>query len=504
MSGWLLVRQRKVRVNKTPEDINSLFEFSDKIESRGRKDRYTDSTEGILFDWRYEWAVQPREGVYEITEKAYITRGWFFMSSFFLIGCLFSLPVISLIESILVLVPLAVSLIFLLFYLFSIRLIIHRETPLIDFIKEQPDQIGVVPYLSFLIVMMIISIMAVPIAFWEGYQYLPGVAASTLIVVYFVFQEQIEQFSIKWQEIFFKSVNKIPTIVFSYTYSLVMISLPALIFVFSLKTALFRDLFDSMPNFIAITYAVNILFNLSMISSRFVDDATYSRARHRQYGSDVSSNLVLSITAAVTVFVSLGFGYLSIRVFSSFDLINSISPGFPTRLIIGSSVIPFLILISGFVYQVWSIFSGIISIRQEIQQQDLGEDYQPSVSTYMLETDGYFAGSVFLGWEEAIVVSEGLAEELSNEELDAIIAHEDSHVVKHEAKMTVLIALLSPLILVGKNVTYVWLNFRSREYRADQVTWCGVRLGRECVTEFLLFVGASDKPVGEVVWLKRV
>jgi Zn-dependent protease with chaperone function len=426
------------------------------------------------------------------------------MSSFFLIGCLFSLPVISLIESILVLVPLAVSLIFLLFYLFSIRLIIHRETPLIDFIKEQPDQIGVVPYLSFLIVMMIISIMAVPIAFWEGYQYLPGVAASTLIVVYFVFQEQIEQFSIKWQEIFFKSVNKIPTIVFSYTYSLVMISLPALIFVFSLKTALFRDLFDSMPNFIAITYAVNILFNLSMISSRFVDDATYSRARHRQYGSDVSSNLVLSITAAVTVFVSLGFGYLSIRVFSSFDLINSISPGFPTRLIIGSSVIPFLILISGFVYQVWSIFSGIISIRQEIQQQDLGEDYQPSVSTYMLETDGYFAGSVFLGWEEAIVVSEGLAEELSNEELDAIIAHEDSHVVKHEAKMTVLIALLSPLILVGKNVTYVWLNFRSREYRADQVTWCGVRLGRECVTEFLLFVGASDKPVGEVVWLKRV
>jgi Zn-dependent protease with chaperone function len=466
MSRWFLAWQRDASVNQTWEDIDSLFEFSDDVVQEGQRSRYRDESEGTIFSWRYEWIVAPGEGAIEVSEKAYVTPSWFFTTSFFLIGFLLSHVIGAQAESILNPILLAASLFFFILYVLTVLRVFEYNSPVRDFFRKQADQDVFHPYFSFILALLppFFSML------WLNgvLQYVAATVIVALVFGYFIFQGQVERYSIRWQETFVRLAKQLPAIVVEYGRSLLMVSLPLWLYVILIEQSIFFILIDAFPYITAILYVLLALFLLKMASVGFVEGSSIGKTRFRRYGSEVSNRWVMRVSTAVTVLTALGFGYLSFRFLSRIRLLTSVASEIPGLLIISVSAVPVLILGFGFAYQIWSLLSGLFAIGWRVRRRDLAEDYQTEVNTYLLEYDGYYAGAVDLGWKEFIIVSKGLVKELSSEELDAIIAHEDSHIFKQEAKLAVLIGFLSPIILIGKNVVYSLLDFRAREYHADR------------------------------------
>ncbi len=86
----------------------------------------------------------------------------------------------------------------------------------------------------------------------------------------------------------------------------------------------------------------------------------------------------------------------------------------------------------------------------------------------LLESDAVTVGAASNGLQDYIVVTSGLIDVLEPDELETVLAHEERHIKRGDATIGFVVALLSPLLLVGKNVFYSLFDFREREFAADR------------------------------------
>jgi hypothetical protein len=89
-------------------------------------------------------------------------------------------------------------------------------------------------------------------------------------------------------------------------------------------------------------------------------------------------------------------------------------------------------------------------------------------SDTLLDVDYFEAGSYSLGVRNYIFVSQPVLEELSKDENEAILAHEEAHVKNADALLSFLIPMLYLAIFTGKNAIYTVIDFRGREFKADK------------------------------------
>lgn len=133
-----------------------------------------------------------------------------------------------------------------------------------------------------------------------------------------------------------------------------------------------------------------------------------------------------------------------------------------------TTTIPLLYFIIGFLFQIY------MWIKQKYEfigcTSSLSVKYNTSASVLELETDELSAKAVSTGFNNYILIPSSILRgenSLNEEEISAIIAHEESHIKNKESLLTFYVPILSPIVFLGQNVIYGLLNFPLREHQAD-------------------------------------
>jgi len=126
---------------------------------------------------------------------------------------------------------------------------------------------------------------------------------------------------------------------------------------------------------------------------------------------------------------------------------------------------------AGILYQNVRYFWQVRRMFQRSEPVELGFDPEYSVREIRfsdVDSTFYFAATVSTGVSQSIILSEDLVDDFEEGCLRAVVAHEASHIRNNDAGIVSLVVLSSLITFVGQNLLFGMLDFRSREYRADQ------------------------------------
>lgn len=207
-------------------------------------------------------------------------------------------------------------------------------------------------------------------------------------------------------------------------------------------------------------------------------------------GRQVSTH-VAAIFAYLTI---MGSGLLGLSALVTLAvlwqlLMMEITPWF--GLVTVAVLLPLLYFIAGSLYQLINVVR--LSWRFRRHATPVSQDQVPIESEYPIkslpseilnskssnedENGVLFAAAYFDPLGRTILLTEYTLSELSDNELAAIIAHEESHFEYRGAELQFLFATVPAAALIGKNVVYAIYNFFRRELTADQYAY--VRLASD-------------------------
>jgi len=214
------------------------------------------------------------------------------------------------------------------------------------------------------------------------------------------------------------------------------------------------------------------------------------QAEFTAQGRQVSTH-VAAIFAYLTI---MGSGLLGLSALVTLAvlwqlLMIEITPWF--GLVTVAVLLPLLYFIAGSLYQLINVVhlsrrfrrhatpvsQDKVPIESEYPIKSLPSEILHSKSTNEDENDVLFAAAYFDPLGRAILITEYTLSELSDNELAAIIAHEESHFEYRGAELQFLFATIPAAALIGKNVVYAIYNFFRRELTADQYAY--VRLASD-------------------------
>lgn len=467
MPRWLLAWQREAEVSKTWDKVFSLFDFAEEVSRTDTRGEYRFKRSGSLFDLSFEWLVEPGEEAIYVREKSYISGLWFWFTSLTLIGSIASLVLGLIIEGLYNLLFLAACIVLLVFFLLLMTRVFDYRGPMNDFFSGQSSHDSYHPFLSLL---LSVAVVLLP-GLW-----LKGVFLQAALVVigvfcigYYRFSEVVEEYSVQWQKRYADFLKSFPMVASDYVLLLLQLSFPVIFFllVSDLRVFILLNLAFPIVTFVFYFVSVVVLFLLTVV---MVSEEQYQvgRARFESTGGNISSNRSALLTGVVVLGTSLGFISLCYLFLDASARFLSVTETHFAVGIVFASSLPIIFLLTGFCYQIWSFVSSLYYLMVRMEKRELSGDYDTETDTYVLDHSGYFAGAGTFLWRDFIVVSKGLVDELEDDELDAVVAHEECHIVSRDSKLAVLAAILSPLIGVGKNVAYSLLDFREREFRADR------------------------------------
>lgn len=466
MFSWFLAWRREAQIEGTWDSVYSEFDFAEMKSQDGAERRYEFSKNGAIFNWRFNWNIEPGEGCINVTEEAYVSPLWFFSASFLLLCCLGSIVIGKVIGGVFSFLLSLVGLLFFVAYVFAINRVIDFGGPVGEFFESQPDQDIYRPYV-FLMMALLPPILSV-FSTAGMVQYVSLATVFVLISGYAVYSDRAEKLFLEWQVGYVKTLRQFPSIVSDYAVRIITASLPMLLFVIVFREETFILLVEAFPYISTVVYAALGASLLAIFRMGLVYQNKIGETRFKSDGREVSNRLLLGVSTAVTIMIATGFGYLCVLFLNISQTFLAVVPVFPSGLLVLIGLIPAVLLTTGFVYQYWSLLSGLYFVGENVEKIDITDSYQTETATYVLEHDGLYAGAGSFLWRDFIVVSEGMVEELDSGEIDSIVAHEDCHINHREPQLAVFIALLSPLIFMGKNVIYTLFDFRSREFRADK------------------------------------
>lgn len=102
----------------------------------------------------------------------------------------------------------------------------------------------------------------------------------------------------------------------------------------------------------------------------------------------------------------------------------------------------------------------------EEMQVAAGLPFMPKV--FIIEAD--YMNAFASGYSEKsamVAITRGLIEKLDRAELQAVMAHELSHIRHHDIKVTLMVAVLSNILLIVIDILFYSVIFRQREERGD-------------------------------------
>jgi Zn-dependent protease with chaperone function len=347
--------------------------------------------------------------------------------------------------------------------LFSVLLL--NTGPLSGFWKRSDsDGVDLFPLLPVLVVLFV----GVPVDAVVGPP--DWVSAGFSLVVFGLYwfgEEKVVGFSESWQESIVKRSKALPYVVAEYSVFVLMMSVPLLIFLFlSYSPVVLRLLAGDVP----VLFAYALLSSVAWVGAVWVTyrrSYEYTRVSY-DLGGQRGGRVARRGFGVFAVFVSLfvgGLGWLffsRVRVLFSMDMLAGV-------VVALSGGWPILFVVGGLLYQYVGLLRMVLltSVRGE-PRDDLCEGIDLEADVYVLESDLLVLGAVSTGFSDFVVVSEAVVEELDGSELDAVLAHEESHVVSGDSRLAFLTGLFSPLLLTGKNVLFSALGFGRRELEADR------------------------------------
>lgn len=466
MRKWFLAWSREVAVNKTWEQVFDRFEFAEEVSRGGVTGEYRDRREGLVFDWRYLWEIEPGSGAVQVTERAWVSFSWFLTISLSLSMSLLSYALAIRTASILNPLLMLVCVVCFIVFALSSAEMFEYPSPVSDVLGSKPSKDKIHPYFSVLVA--VFPFTAAGYLLDGSLQILAVLVVGGIFLAYYGLQEEVETSWLDWQRAYARRMKQLPQIASDYVFLLLTLAPVPLLFVLVHDSEAFVSLLEMLPS---ITLAVYALFAAALIwtsQSGAGEQYSVGKARFTESGGNIPSRSVAMVTGVVVLVVSLGYGYLCfLVVWEAPQFLESVPFRSGVGVLLATSV-PVLYVVTGFLTQIWDLCTGFYSLAAGVERQDVAEGFEPKAETYVLDYSGHFAGAASFLTRDFIVVSEGLRNDLSQGELDAVVAHEEKHVVEGEAKLAALVALLSPFVVVGKNVVYALLDFRTREYNADE------------------------------------
>ena len=180
-------------------------------------------------------------------------------------------------------------------------------------------------------------------------------------------------------------------------------------------------------------------------------------------------------TAAVFAYLSIvGSGSLIVATATFFIVAGGIpvatADSVTTTMVTLLYGVPIWFVLLGVAYQLGETARNAYVYRRGTNEDRLDTGSLPIEPAYpvrILDVEGFLAAAYADHTTEYIAVSPTTVETLSDAELAAVIAHEESHLRERGALLQVVFAVVPAAALMGKNVVFGLYDFLERERTAD-------------------------------------
>lgn len=156
----------------------------------------------------------------------------------------------------------------------------------------------------------------------------------------------------------------------------------------------------------------------------------------------------------------------------------SLDPPLHIYLMMLAGLLPAIYILVGLSYQVGSFLW--LNHKRFQQGQPPERDFDVDATVLKIEDDRLGPAALNLGSKNYVFIPEGVFERCDKEEIDAIVAHEEGHIKHGDAFLSTVIPFLSLFLLTGRNIIFSILDFREREFRADE--YAGEKVGTDTLT----------------------
>ena len=463
MRRWLVAWEEQTTTRLTHRELESrLSEFENRS---GSEPSGVWRYEFCRFPWKHEVEVSSSSSKYDVTEKVF--AHWLGFSVFFggLLGCLAVYESLAWTGRALAVPLLILSLTGLAVFLASFAFIFIHDSPIQDFWEQSESRGGLYPVLNVLLpaipLVLAISSMSPPLRF------VPEFLLFALCLSYWIAHDEMEDLTKRWQSKISDLGGQLPLFVSNYIAMILFLSVMLLTFVLAYDTLvlpflLLRRTIAALLLLTAFSVGLAGIFWVAIRDGYSYDSVEFSREGH-----PTERRTTFRVFAALGVAVSLGFGYLVYLFLSRIWLLYTVDPvlALATGVCYGW---PALLVPAGIVFQLYHVTSS--PVRYLIEGEKRGLD-TPDVEAdvVVIPKERPNVGAASLGIYDFIVVTEMLVEELDTEHLNAVLAHEEAHIRRGDARLAFLAGLFSCLVLTGKNVVYSVLGYQNREFQADQL-----------------------------------
>ncbi len=116
-----------------------------------------------------------------------------------------------------------------------------------------------------------------------------------------------------------------------------------------------------------------------------------------------------------------------------------------------------------------------------------GMQYMPKV--YIIEAN--YMNAFASGYSEKsamVAITRGLVEKLDRSELQAVMAHELSHIRHHDTKVTLMVAILSNILLIAVDILFYSILFRRDDERRDNNQFLMIIMALRYLLPFITMV----------------
>ena len=420
-----------------------------------------------VFPVRFEWEMTPKpeSKSYQLEERALISRSWYLLFIFSCMGIFIGFTGFTRLEGVLFLLSFVCVGVSLFSFLFLFATVASLSSSIEDLFKQSGDTTECLPVASLLIPSLFLLFF---IVLFDGIVQLVALTAVLgLNLGYYWYHPRIRRFSYRWQSWLVGRLEELPLITSNYITGVIFAIILLSVFVLSYQSNLFLTLLVNFPFWFPAILSVVFLLLMIGIGTVLLDSWEYERPKFQQEGNNITGGRAVLVTGGLVLVSSVGLGI------AAYLFLQGVTWLIPRYGSLGLSVFvivmgsPIIFLGIGLVYQVLTVVRNLTMIYSNSEHRDLTHVLDVDADTHVLDHDGVFAGALSL-YNDYIIVSQGIIDQLNEDELAAVLAHEEAHIKFNETRLTLLIAILSPLLLTGKNILYGVLDFRGREYRADR------------------------------------
>jgi len=513
MDGYVLLRKSTVTITSLDQRLirSKLVEAGDKHSVEIDQQSLSGESADTIFDLYYNWQIKSIDDGYQIEERQYIQKTWFYsfwLAIFFTsIGLsmvfyfsLVDIPVVSQIHSVRLYLSFGnFSQYFLLssgwFLLVSLSARI-AYSPIISSLRNVSTSFDSSSPLDIVLYTFVLDAVVGFIGYFTEVLILVGFSAIVLLLlsgIVAVDKSMLTSYSDRLRAS--NPIFRLPTVIGEY----LLVVIPSMVLL--VAVLLIYEWVRNAPLLLNIGLLVFPVFSLVLLRwvSQVVTGSTVLQAFY-----DVKQDIgrgkrrgdwklfVWTVITSYTLFILLGVVISRMRpvIFQplAYPVLSAATVG---------AVLPAAYFVIGLVYQT----ACGVKRKYDIFTEAKGFDTVFDISSATILRTGEVLdspASLSTGFNDYIFIPDSVAERIDRDELDAIIVHEEAHIQKRESLVFMLMPIISLILLTGQNVVYMMFDFRQRELEADR--YAAERVGNEAVISALNKMSTIYSPEETASW----